>query len=74
LHISQDSSFGTKITRRDRRSTGRSSIRSRSKRFMSARKCPDRLWSPSSLLFNGYRTLFHGGKVGGASIWPVMSI
>jgi hypothetical protein len=24
--------------------------------------CPDRLWGPPSLLYNGYRGPFHGGK------------
>jgi hypothetical protein len=42
LYINQDISFGTKIARRDRQSTGLSSIPSRSKRFVSARKYPDR--------------------------------
>jgi hypothetical protein len=24
--------------------------------------CPDRLWGPPSLLYNGYRSPFHGAK------------
>jgi len=33
------------------------------------RSCPDRLWNPPSLIYNGYR-LFPGGKVAGAWPWP----
>jgi len=32
------------------------------------------LWSPLSLLFNGYRILFSGAKAAGASIWQFTSI
>jgi hypothetical protein len=28
--------------------------------------CPDRLWGPPNLLYNGYRRLFPGGKAAGA--------
>jgi hypothetical protein len=37
------------------------SIPDRSKGF-SSNLCPDRLWGPPSLLYNGYRGPFPGGK------------
>jgi hypothetical protein len=33
------------------------------------RTCPDRLWRPPSLLYNGYR-VFPGGKAAGVWRWP----
>jgi hypothetical protein len=40
---------------------GRGSIPGRAKRFFSSPQRPDRLWSPLSLLHNGYRELLHRG-------------
>ena len=37
------------------------------------RTCPDRLWGPPSLLYNGYR-VFPGGKAAGAWRWPPTAI
>ena len=34
---------------------------------------PDRLWGPSSLLYNGYR-VFPGGKAAGACCWSLIPI
>jgi hypothetical protein len=31
---------------------------------------PERPYGPSSLLYNGYRGLFPGGKAAGACLWP----
>jgi hypothetical protein len=35
--------------------------------------CPDRLWGPPNLLYNGYQELFPGGKAAGAWSWPLTS-
>jgi glutamine synthetase len=35
-------------------------------RIFSSQRCPDRLWGPSSLLYNGHRELFLRGKAAGA--------
>jgi hypothetical protein len=39
---------------------GRGSIPSMGKTFFSSPQCPDRLWGPSRLLYNGYRWQFPG--------------
>jgi hypothetical protein len=45
------------------------------KRFFSSPECPDWLWGPPSLLFNGYSGLFFpGGKAAVAWSWPLSSI
>jgi len=36
--------------------------------------CMGRLWGPPSLLSNGYRGSFIGGKAAGAWSWPLTSI
>jgi hypothetical protein len=38
----------------------------RGKRFFSSINCPDRLWGPRRLLFNGYLSYFFRGKAAGA--------
>jgi hypothetical protein len=40
----------------------RDSITGRVKKFVSIPRRPDRLWRPSSLLYNWYRKCFPGGK------------
>lgn len=35
----------------------------RNDEFISSPKCPDQLWTPHSLLLNGYEGLFLGGKL-----------
>jgi len=42
--------------------------------FFSSTPCPDRLWSPPSLLCKGYIGLFLWGKAAGAWSWPLTSI
>jgi hypothetical protein len=41
---------------------GRGSIPVRGKKFLSSPQRPDRLWGPPSLLSDGYRWLFLGGR------------
>jgi hypothetical protein len=40
-------------------------------RIFSSQRRPNRLWSPPSLLSNGYRGFFPGGKEAGAWRWPL---
>jgi hypothetical protein len=42
-------------------------------RIFSSRSRPDRFCEPPSLLSNGYRGLFSGGKAAGAWSWPLTS-
>jgi hypothetical protein len=44
----------------------RDSILDRGNKFFSSPQRPDPLWGPPSLLSNGYRGSFHGGKAAGA--------
>jgi hypothetical protein len=46
--------------------TIRGSNSGRGKRFFSSPKCPDRLWVPSSPLFNGILEFVSGDKEAGA--------
>jgi len=38
--------------------------------FFSSPPCPDQLWGAPSLLSNGYRGCYSGGKAAGAWSWP----
>jgi len=40
----------------------------------SLHQCPDRLWGPPSVIFNGYRGLLPRGKAAGTWSWPLTSI
>jgi hypothetical protein len=46
----------------DYRLEDQGSIACRGREFILCPLCPGQFWSPSSLLYNGYRGFFHGGK------------
>jgi len=50
------------------------SILGRGCEFFSSPQRPDRLWSPPSLLPNGYRCSFPGDKAAGLWSWPLVDI
>jgi hypothetical protein len=56
------------------RSDDRGSIPGGRWEFLSSTPCPDRLWRSTSLLSNGYRGFYPGGKAAGTWSWPLTSI
>jgi hypothetical protein len=42
-------------------------------RIFTSSCCPDWLWGPPNLLYNGFWDLFPGGKAAGAWSWPLTS-
>jgi hypothetical protein len=60
----QDNPVNTVTRLRCKRPRNRGSIPCNNKKFFFTRKCPDLLWSPQNLLFNGYPERLRKQKIG----------